>query len=213
MAAQCLDPEERDAVQGDLAEAGTPASVALREVLGLVLRRMEWQAWLASFALALPCSLLLMGYSLSVSRTFQQSFFHLTGWVLSPALWLLLCNALLLGGWAWATAFSMSAGTRRTAFLIALLSILPCGICFAELRLESVSRLCLSLCLLPAIWSLFRPSCWMRLQMKPAVTLALATTACTIPMWSSGGPWIPNWALSWPAWYLVAASQWHRKDI
>jgi hypothetical protein len=29
----------------------------------------------------------------------------------------------------------------------------------------------------------------------------------TIPTWSSGGAWIPNWALSWPAWFLVATAR------
>jgi len=37
--------------------------------------------------------------------------------------------------------------------------------------------------------------------------LAVALTALTIPTWSSKGAWIPNWALSWPAWYLVATAQ------
>jgi len=46
-----LDPDERDAVRGDLVESGDPGGRALYQVLGLVVRRqaavwMHWRPWL-----------------------------------------------------------------------------------------------------------------------------------------------------------------------
>ena len=74
--AQLLEREERDAVQGDLVEAGESPWQALLDVLGLVARRQagvwrNWRPWLAAFGLAVPSSFLLMGFSLSVSRAYQ----------------------------------------------------------------------------------------------------------------------------------------------
>jgi hypothetical protein len=37
--------------------------------------------------------------------------------------------------------------------------------------------------------------------------LAAGLTVLTIPTWNTKGLWIPNWALSWPAWYLVATAE------
>ncbi len=76
-ATRLLERDEREAVQGDLAEAGENGWRGLIDVLGLVLRRhanhwRNWRPWLSAFGLALPGSLLLMGFSLSVSRAYQQ---------------------------------------------------------------------------------------------------------------------------------------------
>ena len=46
-----------------------------------------------------------------------------------------------------------------------------------------------------------------RIKLSSAIVLAVALTLLTIPTWSSKGAWIPNWALSWPAWYLVATAR------
>jgi hypothetical protein len=46
-----------------------------------------------------------------------------------------------------------------------------------------------------------------RIKRSSAVALAIAVTALTIPTWTSSGAWIPNWALSWPAWFLVATAR------
>ena len=76
-ASQLLDHDEREAVRGDLAEAGEAAGQAFFDVLGLVIRRQlllwkNWRPWLAAFGLALPGSLILMGLSVSVSQTYQH---------------------------------------------------------------------------------------------------------------------------------------------
>jgi hypothetical protein len=59
-----LEPDERDAVRGDLAESGEAGGQALRDVLGLALRRQAalWKGWrplLALVGLVVPLGVLL----------------------------------------------------------------------------------------------------------------------------------------------------------
>jgi hypothetical protein len=215
---QLLERDEREAVRGDLAEAGESAWQGLRDVLGLVIRReaalwKNWRPWLAAFGLALPCTLLLMGVSVSVSRAYQRfldpTILKATGLTIGPGFWLLACNLLLLIGWSWTGGFVMGSVSRRTVWMSAALSFWPCVFCFARFRVESLSRFCLFLFLLPAIWGVHRGLRITRIRLRSAIVLAVAVTVLTIPTWSSKGSWIPNWALSWPAWYLVATASRH----
>ena len=59
-----LEPAERDVVRGDLEEAGVNGARALRDVLGLVVRRQAalwkgWRPWLALIGLVAPLGILL----------------------------------------------------------------------------------------------------------------------------------------------------------
>ena len=77
IAARFLERDEREAVLGDLAEAGERSSEKLFAVLGLVVRRQvmlwkNWRPWLAGFGVALPSSFALMGVSVSVSWSYQR---------------------------------------------------------------------------------------------------------------------------------------------
>jgi len=207
---QLLERDEREAVRGDLAEAGESAWQGLWEVFGLVARRQtllwkNWRPWLAAFGLALPGSFLLMGFSLSVSSAYQQIFDPKI--TVGPGFWLLACNVLLLIGWAWTGGFVVGSVSRRTVWVSAALSFAPCLFCFTRFRVESLSRFCLLLFLLPAIWGVHRGLRIAQIRLSAAMVLAVAVTVLTIPTWSSKGPWIPNWALSWPAWYLVTTAR------
>jgi hypothetical protein len=211
-----LERDEREAVRGDLAEAGESGWRGVLDVLGLVIRRQvllwkNWRPWLAAFGLALPCTLLLMGFSVSVSQSYQQLFnpviVKATGLTVAPGFALLLCNVLLLLGWSWTGGFVVGAVSRRTVWVSAVLCFLPCVFCLARFRVECLSRLCLLLFLLPAIGGVCSGLQIARIKLRSALALAVAVTALTIPLWGSKGPWIPNWALSWPAWYLVATAR------
>jgi hypothetical protein len=203
-----LDPGEREAVLGDLFEAGESGWQAACSVLGLLLRRQvelwqNWRPWLAAFGLAVPGSFLLMGLSISVSRGFQQFF----GPGLRPGLALLLCNVILLVGWAWSGAFLIGALSRRTLWVSAIVSFAPCLFCLERFRIESLSRFCLLLFLPPAIWGVIKSLHIARIKLGPALALATMLTLLTMPAWGTKGAWLPNWALSWPAWYLVATAE------
>jgi hypothetical protein len=216
LVSRLLEREEREAVQGDLLEAGETAWQSTLAILGLVVRRQillwrNWRPWLAALGLALPSSFLLMGFSVSVSQAYQQlvspAVLHATGLTLRPGLALFLCNVLLLAGWSWTGGFVMGSISRRTIWVSATLSILPCLFCLARFRLECLSRLSLLLFLPPAVWGMVRGLRINQVKVSSAVILAIAVTALTIPTWNSSGAWIPNWALSWPVWYLVAISR------
>ena len=68
-----LEPDERDAVYGDLADSRMSPSRALREVAGLVVRRhaalwLGWRTWVALATVVVP-----LGFLLSVaSRWFAD---------------------------------------------------------------------------------------------------------------------------------------------
>jgi hypothetical protein len=212
-AARLLAREEREVVLGDLLEAGDGSLQGLLGVFGLAVRRhlalwKDWRPWLASFGMALPGSLLLMGFSLSVSQTYQRlihpTVFKATGLTVGSGLSLLLCNVVLLAGWSWTGGFVMGSISRRTVRISAALSFLPCVFCLARFRVESLSRFSLLLFLLPAIWGVCRGLQIAQIKLTSALILAAVITLLTIPTWTSKGTWIPNWALSWPAWYLVA---------
>jgi hypothetical protein len=203
-----LEPNEREVVLGDLEEGGENARQSLVAILGLVIRReaalwRNWGPWLAAFGLALPFSFLLMGFSLSVSRAYQQY----AGVHVGPGFALLLCNVLLLAGWAWTGGFVVGAISRRTLWVSAALSFAPCLFCLERFRVESLSRLCLLLFLPAALWGARRGLQLVYIKRSSAIALAVGVTALTIPLWSSSGLWLPNWALSWPAWYLVATAR------
>ncbi|WP_321476654.1 hypothetical protein [uncultured Paludibaculum sp.] len=213
---QFLAFDEREAVLGDFAETGEGPWHGLLDVAGLVIRRQltpwrDWRPWLAAFGLALPCSLFLMGFSVTVSRTYQQSIdtaiFRTTGLSLTPGLALLLWQALLLVGWSWTGGFVVGSLSRRTIWVSATLCCIPCLFCLSRFNIESLSRFCVLLFLAPALWGARQGLRWSQIKLRPALLLAVAVTALTIPTWSSRGPWLPNWALSWPAWYLVLAAR------
>jgi hypothetical protein len=59
LVSQGLEPDERDAVRGDLAECGATGGQALSQVLGLVVRRqgalwINWRPWVGLLFLAIP---------------------------------------------------------------------------------------------------------------------------------------------------------------
>jgi hypothetical protein len=216
LVSRLLPPQEREVVQGDLLEGGESAWQSLLAVVGLVVRReaalwRNWRPWLAAFGLAVPSSFLLMGFSLSVSHAYQQlvggPILHATGVTIGPGLALFLCNVLLLAAWSWTGGFVVGSVSRRTVWMSAALSFAPCVFCLERFRVESLSRLCLLLFLPVALWGARRGLQVARIKRSSAIALAIAVTALTIPTWSSGGAWIPNWALSWPAWFLVATAR------
>ncbi len=152
-----------------------------------------------------------MGLSVSVSRTFQHFFdaaiLHATGPARTPGLSFLVWQILLLSAWSWSGGFVVGSLSRPTIWISAALSCLPCLFCLSRFRIESLPRLSLLLFVAPAVWGARRGLRFPQLQRTSAIILAASVTALTIPTWIGKGPWNPNWALIWPAWYLVAASR------
>jgi hypothetical protein len=215
--AQLLEGDRREAVLGDLLEAGESAWQALLGILSLVLRLnvaewKSWRPWLAAFGVSLPASLLLMGASLSVSQGAQRFIsrgFEATA--LGKALPLLLCQALLLTGWSWTGGYVVGRLSRRTIWISAVLSCSPCLFCLARFHVPSLSRFCLLLFLLPAIWGVRQGLRRTRIRLSSMLVFTLTLMLLMVASSTSGGQrwwtprtWILDAILIWPACYLVA---------
>lgn len=216
VAALLLEPSEREAVLGDLLETGEGGWRGLLGVLGLVTRRQlsywkNWQPYLAVFGLALPGSLVLMGTSVSVSLIYERFLEHriLLG---SPdttyeGFLQLLCRGLLLIACSWACGFVMGSISPRTLWAGIASSCLVCLFCFGRFREPSLSRFCLFLFVLPAIWGVREAVRSIRINLAFAVSLAIAITTLAILPPNSKSLWTLNWSLVWPAWYIVRTAQ------
>jgi hypothetical protein len=222
--ARLLGPEEREAVLGDLEEAREGAREALLGVLGLAVRRQallwkDWRPWLAGFGVALPCSFLLMGNSLSVSWSYQRllcpELLKAASLTKGSGIFLFLYQALLLTGWSWTGGFVVGSASRRTLWASSVLCYMPCLFCLSRYRVSSLPSACLLLFLLPAIWGVHRGLRISRMKLAPAIFLAFAVTILTVAAWNIGrqDAWSlkcnVNWALTLPAWYLVATARRH----
>jgi len=217
-----LAPGDRETVLGDLAEAGESSGQSFLSVAGLVIRRQllvwrSWRPWLAAFGLAMPASFLLMGFSVSVAQNYHAvigaTVAQATGFKVGPGFTMLLCDIGLLAAWSWTGGFAVGTISRRTTCMSAALSLLACTFCLARFRIDSLSRLCLLLFLPPAAAGLFLGLRIARIRLGAALAVAITITALTIPQWSKPGAWLPNWALCWPAWYLVAIASRHKAPL
>jgi hypothetical protein len=138
LATRLLELPERDVVRGDLAECGARGWRALREVLGLVLRRQaamwtEWRPWLALVAVVLPIGILLSHASrawadssaLNISlyiRIWEWSYLGYPGWRrdLFAILWSGALNATALSVWSWTCGYTVASVSRRTVWVAAI---------------------------------------------------------------------------------------------
>jgi hypothetical protein len=220
-ASNMLERDEREAVLGDLIEAGEGAWQAMLAVLGLLLRHevevwKSWRPWVAAFGLSVPCSFLLMGASLSVSRAIQDSFASSHGLIGQPSGWpwlFAIVQALLLVGWSWTGGFVVGSVSRRTLWVSIVSCLLPCMFCLLRFRVESLSPFCLLLFLLPAVWGAVNGLRISRLNRASAVVLSVAVSLLAVPtLHIHGEPWwdpprcLIALILTWPAWYLAAIS-------
>jgi hypothetical protein len=216
VASQLLAREEREVVRGDLMEAHESAWQGLLDVLGLVVRReaalwKHWRPWLAALGLVLPGSFLRMGASMSASWMYQHFIapkaLQASGLTPDSGLLLLIWQIFLLIGWSWTGGFVVGSVSRRTLWVSISSACAPCLVCLARFRVESLSRLCLLLFLLPAIWGVRQGLRIKQIKLRLALVLAVTITALMINEWGHRGSWVIDWALIWPAWYIVATAR------
>lgn len=138
--ARVLEPSERDAVLGDIVESGEPGWQALRDVLGLAVRRQTalWKSfrpWLATIAVVVPAGLLL-----NVACVQLANGYDLYSWIIwnykdmDPALlaenhlsvgrgMLRIARALLtLIAWSLNCGFALGSLSRQATRLTGILS-------------------------------------------------------------------------------------------
>jgi hypothetical protein len=211
-----LEPDEREAVLGDVAEADESFWQGLLGVLTLFFSRQlallrDWRPWLAGFGVTLPCSFLLTGVSLSVTCTFERLVLHkvLSSWLPTghEDFAIFACHIFLLIAWAWTSGFLVGWLSRGTLWLSAALCIVFCLLRLSLFHFESVSRYSMILFLLPAILGVRFGLRRLRIPLVAACLLAVVVTVLMISAWQSNALWILNWALLCPVWYLVATAR------
>jgi hypothetical protein len=134
-----LDPTEREAVFGDLAELGMTDRRALRSVLGLVLRRQlrvweKWGSWFALVAIIAPvCPLLAslsteldIGIFPSAVMWLRHGISYDTGVSHSAFLAAVCFRATALITWSWTSAFALGILSRRAIWLNGALFFMLC---------------------------------------------------------------------------------------
>jgi hypothetical protein len=202
-AAGLLAPLERDVVLGDLAEMDRGAWRGLSDVLGLAARRQlalwkSWRPWAASFALSLPASLFLMGWSVAASGAIASL---LREPVHAPLLWLSFSSLFLVVAWAWMAGFVVAAVSRGTLWASMLGGCAPCLYCLSKWPAHGLSGMQLLIFVVPALWGVWRGRRDLQLDMGWAVFLAAVGTLAPV-LWGRSGCW-----LLWPGWYLVATAR------
>ena len=206
-AAELLAPKEREIVLGDLAESDRGGWRGLGDVLGLVARRQlalwkSWRPWAASFGLALPASLFLMGWSVAASG----AVIALLGEPAQPrAFWLSLSRLFLVTCWAWMAGLVVAAVARGTLWASLLACCAPCLHCLSMWPGHGLSFLRLLVFLLPGLWGVWRGWRGPRLGLNLAVFLAaMGASAFLI---SGKGGWMYSCSLLWPGLYLTATAR------
>ncbi len=144
-----LEPLEREAVRGDLAELRVTGVRALCEVSGLVFRRQcsmwaDWRPWFALLSIAVP-----MGTLLSyISRWWSDGsaiylWLYVNNWTwyylkspgarhdLAMFATTLLLQCLALCVWAWSSGYALAFVSRRTTLMTGL--FLSGSVAFAAL--------------------------------------------------------------------------------
>ncbi|HXR77165.1 MAG TPA: hypothetical protein VN737_14400 [Bryobacteraceae bacterium] len=149
-----LDPDERAAVLGDFSESREAAPQALRNLLGLVVRRQaalwkDWRPWLALVGvvgilgpkLLYISGTLLFPVYMDLRAYRQYGVLYGTGLTAYEETVLFVCQGLALVVWSWAGGFVLGSLSRRTIWITGslyfLFGLLPFLLLFRSLILFS----------------------------------------------------------------------------
>jgi hypothetical protein len=236
-----LDTGERDAVLGDFAESGETGGQALRDVLGLVVRRQaalwkDWRPWLALIGLVGPVGLSLIVFSAVFSGTWElyrwivsnykyiePALLDQTGFTLRHGILLSVCSLLLLLSWSWTGGFVLGSLSRRTIWAHGVVFCLVWWHFSGALRGALAPKLSTALFLPPLIWGVRQGLRLDTLRLRPAIFLAVGTAIVTVlAIWTEGwwraGGWprtmlFLSLILNWPVGYMVAIATLSRRKI
>jgi hypothetical protein len=139
---RALEPEEREAVRGDLAESGEAGGQAFLDVLGLVIRRQSalwknWPPWLVLVGLVLPLGVLFCLISRRIadgSAIYLWLYVNNWDWTflgnpgfrheLAHYAGAIFIEYLTLFCWSWSSGFVLGSVSRRSLPFHSLLFVL-----------------------------------------------------------------------------------------
>jgi hypothetical protein len=214
-----LEPAEREAVLGDLKEAGVGPWQTLAELVGLVLRRQaehwkDWRPWVAAFGVSVPTSFMLMGDSVMLISGFVTlAGASVASQTFAAEIEILSVQTLLLAGWSWTCGYLVGSISRRTVWFSIMAYCAPCLFCLSRFHIESLSRLSLLLFVLPLAMGLRQGLRGQRVGRRFGVAVAAIVTALAIitQVGATGGVgnasrWFCSLVQTWPSWCLAVAS-------
>src|SRR5262249_17509790 len=162
----------------------------------------NWRPWAASFGLALPASLFLMGCSVAASAAVASLLDEPEQ---ARLLWLSVSRLFLVICWAWTAGFAVGSVSRGTLWASVLGCCVPCLYCLSKWPGHGFSFLRLLIFVLPALWGVWRGRRDLQLSLGWAVFLAAVATLAPL-MWSKGG-WMYGCCLFWPGCYLTVTAR------
>jgi hypothetical protein len=128
--ASALEPAEHEVVLGDVAESGGGIGAAVRDLLGLIVRRqaglwMVWRPWLALIGISglagIPLSRIAFRLNVDLGQqlmAYQKFGVHFeTGLTVRKDLEYLLCLASALLLWSWMCGFVLGSLSGRAVWL------------------------------------------------------------------------------------------------
>jgi hypothetical protein len=214
-----LVPAEREAVLGDLQEAGEGPWQTFAGLAGLVLRRQaghwkNWRPWVAAFGVSVPTSFMLMGDSVMLcSRCVRLVGARTASEPFAAEIEIFAVQTLLLAGWSWTCGYLVGSVSRRTAWFSIIAYGAPCLFCLSRFRVESLSRLSLLLFVLPLAVGLWQGMKGQRVGPRLAVPASAIITALAIIMqvgatggFGNASTWVCSLVQTWPAWCLAVVS-------
>lgn len=220
MVCRVLKPDEREAVRGDLAESNLSGAQALRDVLGLVLRRQaalwtHWQPWLALLGVVLLAagrlrSLWLQldrALSLQLSAYLHYGTYYSNGLTPGEEVIRMISLALAMFAWSWVCGFALASLSGRATWITGTLFLLPLSrplFFFFNKLTSGRAGLIFLICdavlalnaLLPALWGLNQGFRKRILRPSSALLLAFAMAILTLLVtWTSG--WVGTAHETW----------------
>lgn len=232
-----LEPAEREAVLGDIAESNEPVWRALGDLLGLAARRQvalgkDWRQWLALAAVA-PAALLL-----SRASEWLASAYGLSSWILwnykdldqavlaenhlslGNELVQALRASLVLTAWSWSSGFALGSLSRRARWLS---EGLFCALFLYGPALRALRELSVSVATCATIGMVFVTlflgmALGRKRDMSPAVRTMLWIGAIVTALGARSSFWWPDTSryglllvvAYWPLAYLAAGTVWTR---
>lgn len=143
-----LEPDEREAVRGDLDESGETGAQAIGDLLGLIARRQvalwkDWRPWLALVTLAIPLALLLARTVRQVSAgSAIYSWMYVNNWTmryfenagfrmeLFEDVMRFVLEYAAIAFWSWTAGFALGSLSRHAVWINAAAF---CAVLFGEL--------------------------------------------------------------------------------
>jgi len=233
-ASRLLEPGERDAVLGDLAESRTTGTPAFWHVLGLVVRRqaalwMDWRPWVALIAVAGPAATMISLSSLRVWGTYDLYFWigrnyadldpailqetHLT---LANGILLMLRSSIVLACLAFTTGFLVGALSKRAPWISG--GVFCAILLFGGVQFATVPRVLQALMVVLALLGMRFGLHPLKRPLGRSLLWAAAIVTAVVGQqswlwWPVRSPWrleMISLTRYWPLVYLIAAATWHR---